>query len=258
VKGLVANLTSISPQHQNKSQALEIAAGGKLYNVVVEDEKVGKDLLQNGKLKKRVTIIPLNKINAFALTAQVRISFARPEHRRSLFDKKLAHVEKLAPGKANLALSLIGYPEEVARAMAFVFGDTIICEDAEAANAVTFGAKVRSVTLNGDLYDPSGTLSGGAAPSGSGTLLRVQELLEADRRLGEAQSHLRDLERAEAANQEKRELWKKLARELDIKLHEVSLLDQQAEGSSAARVSTVFIIYIFSSTPNIHSHLARR
>ncbi|KAG1760257.1 condensin complex subunit SMC2 [Suillus occidentalis] len=219
VKGLVANLTSIPPQHQNKSQALEIVAGGKLYNVVVEDEKVGKDLLQNGKLKKRVTIIPLNKINSFALSAQ-----------------RLAQVNQLAPGKANLALSLIGYPEEVARAMAFVFGDTIVCEDAEAANAVTFGAKVRSVTLNGDLYDPSGTLSGGAAPSGSGTLLRVQELLEAERKLGEAQSRLKDLERAEASNREKKESWRKLTRELDIKLHEVSLLEQQAEGSNAVRL----------------------
>ena len=161
----------------------------------------------------------------------------------SLFEKKLAQVEQLAPGKANLALSLIGYPDEVARAMAFVFGDTIICEDAEAANAVTFGAKVRSVTLNGDLYDPSGTLSGGAAPSGSGTLLKVQELLEAERRLREAQSHLHDLERADAANREKRESWKRLARELDIKRHEVSLLEQQTEGSSVARVSTVDVVF---------------
>ncbi|KAG2135565.1 condensin complex subunit SMC2 [Suillus cothurnatus] len=219
VKGLVANLTSIPPQHQNKSQALEIVAGGKLYNVVVEDEKVGKDLLQNGKLKKRVTIIPLNKISSFALSAQ-----------------KVAQVDQLAPGKANLALSLIGYPEEVARAMVFVFGDTIVCEDAEAASAVTFGAKVRSVTLNGDLYDPSGTLSGGAAPSGSGMLLRVQELLEAERKLGEAQSRLSDLEKAEAANREKKESWRKFTRELDIKLHEVSLLEQQAEGSNAVRL----------------------
>jgi len=161
----------------------------------------------------------------------------------SLFEKKLAQVEQLAPGKANLALSLIGYPDEVARAMAFVFGDTIICEDAEAANAVTFGAKVRSVTLNGDLYDPSGTLSGGAAPSGSGTLLKVQELLEAERRLREAQSHLHDLERADTANREKRESWKRLARELDIKRHEVSLLEQQTEGSSVARVSTVDVVF---------------
>ena len=39
--------------------------------MVVEDEKVGSQLLENGKLRKRVTIIPLNKINAFKLSADV-------------------------------------------------------------------------------------------------------------------------------------------------------------------------------------------
>ncbi|KAH0835738.1 condensin complex subunit SMC2 [Lanmaoa asiatica] len=219
VKGLVATLTSVPPEHSNKGTALEIAAGGKLYNVVVQDERVGKDLLQNGKLKKRVTIIPLNKINAFALSVQ-----------------KLAQIEHFAPGKANVALSLIGYPDEVARAMAYVFGDTIICADAESANAVTFGAKVRSVTLNGDVYDPSGTLSGGAPPSGSGMLLRVQELLEAEKRLDQAMAQLTELERGEGAGRERRERWKKLSRDVEIKEHELRLLDEQIGGSNAARL----------------------
>ena len=34
----------------------------QLYNVVVETEQVGKKLLEKGDLKRRVTIIPLNKI----------------------------------------------------------------------------------------------------------------------------------------------------------------------------------------------------
>lgn len=72
VKGLVASLISLEPTDYNKSTALEITAGGRLYNVVVESEKVGKELLQNGKLKKRVTIIPLNKIDTFKMSAQVR------------------------------------------------------------------------------------------------------------------------------------------------------------------------------------------
>jgi chromosome segregation ATPase len=71
VKGLVATLINLPDTSHQYSTALEIAAGGKLYNVVVEDEKVGSQLLQNGKLKKRVTIIPLNKINAFKLSAEV-------------------------------------------------------------------------------------------------------------------------------------------------------------------------------------------
>lgn len=73
VKGFTASLISLPEQHYNKATALEIAAGGKLYHVVVEDEKVGKDIIKSGNLKRRVTIIPLNKINAFTLSAQVRL-----------------------------------------------------------------------------------------------------------------------------------------------------------------------------------------
>jgi structural maintenance of chromosome 2 len=73
----VATLVSLQPEDYNKSTALEITAGGKLFNVVVQDEKVGKELLQNGKLKKRVTIIPLNKINAFKMSAAVSLTSCR-------------------------------------------------------------------------------------------------------------------------------------------------------------------------------------
>ena len=66
----MASLVHLAQEDYNKSTALEVAAGGKLYNVVVENEIVGKDLLQNGRLKKRVTIIPLNKINAYKIPAQ--------------------------------------------------------------------------------------------------------------------------------------------------------------------------------------------
>lgn len=73
VKGLVANLVSLRQEDYNKSTALEITAGGRLYNVVVETEQVGKELLQNGRLKKRVTIIPLNKIDRSTISASVCI-----------------------------------------------------------------------------------------------------------------------------------------------------------------------------------------
>ena len=40
----------------------------QLYNVVVETEQVGKKLLEKGELKRRVTIIPLNKIAATTIS----------------------------------------------------------------------------------------------------------------------------------------------------------------------------------------------
>ncbi|KAI9439026.1 condensin complex subunit SMC2 [Lactarius indigo] len=223
VKGLVASLLALKPEDHGKSTALEIAAGGKLYNVVVENERIGKDLLERGGIKKRVTLIPLNKIRAFKLSAE-----------------KLQNANHLAPGKVRPALSLVGYPEEVAEAIAFVFNDTLICDDAQSAQAVTFARNVgvRSVTLEGDVYEPSGTMSGGAAPSGSGVLVRAQELRGAEERVAQARGTLETLEREEAAARPGRDAWRARTRELQIKEHELRLLEEQVGSSNAARIGT--------------------
>jgi len=73
--------------------------------------------------------------------------------------------------------------------------------------AVTFAHNigVRSVMLNGDVYEPSGTMSGGAAPSGSGVLVRVQELRAAEERVQDAWRTLEAFEREEAKGRSARE-----------------------------------------------------
>jgi len=57
--------------------ALEVACGAKLYQLVVEDEETGKELLKNGQLKRRVTIIPLNKIESSTLSESTLKSAAK-------------------------------------------------------------------------------------------------------------------------------------------------------------------------------------
>ena len=60
VKGTIAsNLRVKDPAH---ATALEALAGGRLHHVVVDDEKTGMLLLTEGGLQRRVTLIPLNKI----------------------------------------------------------------------------------------------------------------------------------------------------------------------------------------------------
>jgi structural maintenance of chromosome 2 len=130
--------------------------------------------------------------------------------------QKLKNANHLAPGKVRPALSLVGYPDEVAEAMAFVFSDTLICDDAASAQAVTFArnVSVRSVTLDGDVYEPSGTMSGGAAPSGSGVLVRAQELRAAEERVDGARRTLEALEREEAKGRGARDAWRARTRKL--------------------------------------------
>jgi len=47
--------------------------------------------------------------------------------------------------------------------MEFVFGNSFVCTDMDTAKKVTFDERVnkKSVTLDGDSFDPAGTLTGG-------------------------------------------------------------------------------------------------
>jgi len=144
--------------------ALEVVAGGKLYQVVVDTVQTGKELLQKGKLKKRVTIIPLDSVSARAIPAAKLNTAAQIANQRG--------------GSASSALSLVGYDDEVHRAMEYVFGTTLVCDTFETAQAVTFDKKVRikSVTLEGDAFDPQGTLSGGSRSKRGSVLAELSKL----------------------------------------------------------------------------------
>ena len=221
VKGLVAQLFSLDKNQTRAGTALEICAGGRLYNVVVDSAETGTQLLQNGKLRKRVTIIPLNKIAAFKASAD-----------------KIGAAQKLAPGKVDLSLSLIGYEDEVAAAMEYVFGSTLVCDDAETAKKVTFDPAVRmkSVTLEGDVYDPSGTLSGGSSPNSSGVLVTLAKLNELNKELQAREAELSDLQATMAKEKKKLDSARKTKQELDLKSHEIKLAEDQIGGNSSSSI----------------------
>jgi structural maintenance of chromosome 2 len=189
--------------------------------VVVENEVVATQLLEKGKLRKRVTIIPLNKISAFKASAD-----------------KIGAAKKLAPGKVDLALSLVGYDDQVNKAMEFVFGSTFICADAETAKLVTFNnaVKMRCVTVEGDVYDPSGTLSGGSSPNSSGILIQMQKLNEITRQLDAFKAELRELTALMDSEGKKNEEARKLKQQLDLKEHEIKLSEEQINSNSHSRV----------------------
>lgn len=221
VKGLVAQLFTLDKSKSQAGTALEICAGGRLYNVVVDTAETGTALLQNGKLRKRVTIIPLNKIAAFKASVE-----------------KIGAAKSLVPGKVDLALSLIGYDEEVVSAMQYVFGSTLICHDAEAAKKVTFDPSVRmkSVTLEGDVYDPLGTLSGGSSPNSSGVLVILQQLNEIMRELKSKERSLRALREIIAKEKKKLDICRATKQELDLKYHEIKLTEEQINSNSSSSV----------------------
>lgn len=122
--------------------------------------------------------------------------------------------------------------------MSYVFGDTFICADKQSAQAVTFNKDigVKSVTLEGDVYDPSGTLSGGAAPSSSGLLVKVQELKAIEREIAQHKQVVDEVTREVTGAKQVIDGFRKDKRDLDLREHEVRLLEEQVSGSNATKV----------------------
>jgi structural maintenance of chromosome 2 len=137
-------------------------------------------------------------------------------------------------------LLLIGYDEEVASAMEFVFGNTLICTDASTAERVTFDKNVRtkSVTLEGDVYDPFGTLQGGSKSQFAGILMRLQTLKEYKQQLKTYQQELDDLNAEIQRTQKIIDEYKQTKKQLDLKTHEVTLLEQQINSSRNSQVTS--------------------
>ncbi|KAI9476848.1 Structural maintenance of chromosomes protein 2 [Coemansia sp. RSA 1085] len=222
VKGLVAQLFNIEDKNKFASVALEITAGSRIYNVIVDNDEVGAQLLKNGRLRRRVTIIPLNKIAVQQLNPDV-IQFAK----------------SMAPGKVDTALSLVGYPEELEKAMAYVFGSTFVCKDPQTAEQMAFHKNIRkkAVTLEGDVYDPAGTMQGGAKPSSAGILTRLQTLKDARQQCALLRKELASIESQLAAIDEIKDEFMQISREHDLAKHKLSLVEQQLSYSSHAQMT---------------------
>lgn len=174
VKGMVAKLICVKqPAH---ATALEVVAGGKLFQVVVDEAITGKALLSRGKLQRRVTIIPLDKIKS------KRISNANVNRANSIAQSMNT--------SSSPAIELVGFDEEVRSALEYVFGSTLIVDDANAANRICDATKTRTVTIDGDVYDPSGTISGGSKNNLGTTLAKLSELTTSTEKLAEHEMRL--------------------------------------------------------------------
>jgi len=215
---LVAKLFQIKPDFDSYATALEITAGGKLFNVIVDNEETAKALLQKGQLRKRVTIIPLNKI-------------VTNSHAENVFSKAERIVGK--NGEVLPALQVIGHQKQVEAAMKFVFGNHLVCDTAETAKKVTFHPEVRvkSVTKKGDVYDPSGMLTGGSAPKGGNILQQLQELADLEERLQAQQETVKKHKQEHEKLQASWTKYSELERALTCKQHELQLIDERIQGS---------------------------
>jgi len=214
VKGFIANLFKVNDKRN--ACALEVTAGSKLFQVVVDNEKTAKELIEKGNLTKRITLVPLNNIT----------------YNKRFENKELMQYVK--QNNASLALDLINYNENVANAMKYSFGATLVSENIDTAEKVAFDKNImtKTVTVNGDMFDPSGTLTGGSRqfdPENS-VLIKLEKVRSAQEHLDSLNTKLETLKGQ--LNKNLRDKFLELRSQLRLKQHAFTLTQNRMEQSS--------------------------
>ena len=139
LRGVHAPLAQLGTVDKEYAIAMEVAFGGRMAHVVVDDEHVASvaiELLKSSNAG-RATFIPLNKIKK----APTRLQLPK--------DK----------GVIDFAINLVDFDDEYIDAFFYAVGDTIVVEDIECAKKLI--GKYRMVTLQGELLEKSGSMTGG-------------------------------------------------------------------------------------------------
>ena len=159
VFGLVADVVSSSPEFEN---AIEAVLGERLQYVIVESHSQGVEAIDYLKTaaEGRASLIPM----------------ARLKDPSSWLPESVGH-----PGVVANAIDVVKYESSYDKVVRFLLGDALIVRDLPSALELWQASdpKRTLVTLDGEVLDPSGVVTGGPLEGeGHGALQRRREVQE--------------------------------------------------------------------------------
>lgn len=177
VLGVVADLLRTGKRYET---AIEVALGGNIQNIVVEDAGTAGRMIELLKRERagRATFLPLADLG-------------RPPEFRN--ERVLGE-----EGVIGLADSLVQCEERYRPVAKSLLGRIVIVDTYEHALRANkkFGHTVRMVTLEGELFMPGGAISGGAYRNSSNLLGRRREMAELQEKVRECADRVQSHEQA--------------------------------------------------------------
>ncbi|WP_127604590.1 chromosome segregation protein SMC [Paenibacillus validus] len=187
IRGAVAELVKVPAQVE---VAMETALGGALQHVVVESEAEGREAIAFLKRRQlgRATFLPLDVIRG-----------------RSIPDSEQRAIQGM-DGFVGIAVDLVQFEETYRHIVGSLLGNVIVAQTLEVANRIAARVqyRYRVVTLEGDVVNPGGSMTGGSQQKKTTSLLsRQRQIEEMDKEIAVSQSQLRELRaKSEAMRQE--------------------------------------------------------
>ncbi|TFE03527.1 chromosome segregation protein SMC [Jeotgalibacillus sp. R-1-5s-1] len=160
IEGAVAELIDVEKETET---AIETALGGSMQSIVTVSEKEARDAIQFLKKNRmgRATFLPMTVIKS------------------RLVPSSVLHQINGHQAFINTASALVSFDEKYRNVIENLLGNVIVARDLKGANelAKQLGYRYRIVTLDGDLVNPGGSMTGGAqAKKSSSIFSRKNEL----------------------------------------------------------------------------------
>lgn len=160
LEGIHGSVAQLGEVEERLRVALEVAAGGRLAQVVVEDDCIAARAIELLKSRRagRLTFLPLNRIRGGSGGGSGSAALQRGS----------AGGGGGAGGLVGRAVDLIRHEPVYSDVFRYVFGDTLVF--ATLADARRELGRCRAVTLEGELLEKSGAMTGGSLQQRSGQL----------------------------------------------------------------------------------------
>ncbi len=171
LKGIKSTLGKVIEVEEKYVKAIDIALGYQANNVIVDDEETAKNAISYLKEKGsgRVTFYPLNVI--------------KPKY----IDEDTLKTINKEKGYINIASSLVKCEKLYENIVKHVLGNTIVVDDIDNANKISkiIQNRYKVVTLNGEVFNVGGSITGGNASSKNTISLKydLEELLREEKKL---------------------------------------------------------------------------
>ena len=180
--GVLANIIEVPEEYQT---AIEMCLGSSLQNIVTENEEDAKRLIEHLRKNNlgRASFLPISSVKG----------------------KKLDRIKGKNTGIIGIASDLIQYSKKFENIILNLLGRTVIVQDMETAIRVAKdnGYSFRIITVEGDVINPSGAITGGSVAKKTVNILgRGREIEKLQKEIKKLEEQIQKLEKEKETYQE--------------------------------------------------------
>ena len=201
--GVLANIIDVPEEYQT---AIEMCLGSSLQNIVTENEEDAKRLIEHLRKNNlgRASFLPITSVKG----------------------KKLDRIKGKNTGIIGIASDLIQYSKKYENIILNLLGRTVIVQDMETAIRVAKdnGYSFRIITVEGDVINPSGAITGGSVAKKTVNILgRGREIEKLQKEIKKLEAQIQNLENEKESYQESAKHILEKASSFEKELQEIEI-----------------------------------